>query len=92
MVKSNNIQRGNGAEIERKDFIDILNQGTKSGNFRFVKQICNSWLSKFPNDLAIECIFIRSVIFENEKEKTYELIKVPILEKEINILFNEIHF
>jgi hypothetical protein len=74
MVKSNNIQLENGAEIERKDFIDILNQGTKSGNFRFVKQICNSWLSKFPNDLAIECFLIRSVIFENEIEKTYELI------------------
>ena len=74
MVASTNINHDSGVEIGREDFIDILNRATKSGNFRFIKQICNSWLTKYPNDLAVQCFLTRSLIFENDNEKTIELI------------------
>ena len=74
MVASTNINHDSGVEIGREDFIDILNRATKSGNFRFIKQICNSWLTKYPNDLVVQCFLTRSLIFENDNEKTIELI------------------
>ena len=74
MAASTNLLHGSGVEIGRGDFIDILNRAMKSGNFRFITQICNSWLTKYPNDLAVQCFLTRSLIFENDKEKTIELI------------------
>jgi hypothetical protein len=74
MAASNIINKVSGVEIEREGFIEILNRATKSGNFRFIRQICDLWLTKYPNDLAVQCFLTRSMIFENDYKKSIELI------------------
>ena len=74
MDASKKLTHDSGVEIERGGLIDILNRATNSGNFRFIQQISNSWLSKYPHDLAVQCFLTRSLIFENDKEKTIESI------------------
>ena len=75
MNESTKLKHDPSVETEREKFIQILNQALNSGNFLFIKQVSTIWLEKYPNDLAVQCFLIRSLLFDNDKEKIIELIK-----------------
>lgn len=64
----------NGIRIKRDDFVNILEQGIKCGSFRFVKQAAEVWLKKYPKDLLIEYFYAKSLINENDLEKSNKIL------------------
>jgi len=63
-----------GIEINRDNFVNIIQQGIISGCYRFVRQSTEVWLKKYPKDLLIELYYARGLIGDNNLENSIEIL------------------
>jgi hypothetical protein len=63
-------------QVNRRDFITILKTAFEAQSYRYIRQSCQAWLSKYPGDLEITLTLARAYFCEGLYNRA-----VPILEK-----------
>lgn len=61
-------------KITNLDYLHIISAGLKNGEFGFLKNIINSWLAHYPNDIRSEFFLSKILLHESRKSEAIKKI------------------
>ncbi|MDH5605764.1 MAG: C25 family cysteine peptidase [Anaerolineae bacterium] len=65
--------------LSRLEFLELIQAGMKSEEYRFTRNIASIWLAKYPGDIPIETLFAQALL----KDKRHDL-ALPVLKRITN--------
>ncbi len=65
--------------MSRELLINLLNTALRTGELRYARRLCTSWLAIYPGDLQVNLLYARA--FFKDKSSSIQLNALPILEE-----------
>jgi tetratricopeptide (TPR) repeat protein len=69
--------------LSRELLLTLLNTALRTGELRYARRLCTSWLAIFPGDLQVNLLYARA--FYKDKSPSLQLHALPILEELCNL-------
>ena len=65
--------------LSRELLLNLLNTALNTGELKYARRLCTSWLAVYPGDLQVNLLYARA--FYKEKSASIQLQAIPILEE-----------